>query len=186
VPGRGPHKADCLWRRVASAHADARVVHRLDQATSGLMLFARGAAAQRALAGAFERRAIDKRYVAVVDGCVMADAGAIELPIGVDWPHRPRQRIDVAHGRAACTRWRVLARAADGCSTRLELEPITGRSHQLRLHLLAVGHPILGDGLYAPEGVRSRAARLLLHATRLGLAHPLDGRSLAFESPVPF
>jgi tRNA pseudouridine32 synthase/23S rRNA pseudouridine746 synthase len=186
VPGRGPHKADCLWRRVAAAHADARVVHRLDQATSGLMLFARGAAAQRALARAFERRTIEKRYVAVVDGCVAADAGAIELPIGADWPCRPRQRVDVAHGRAACTRWWVLARAADGRSTRLELEPITGRSHQLRVHLLAIGHPILGDALYAPELVHSRAARLLLHATRLALAHPLDGRALAFESPVPF
>jgi tRNA pseudouridine32 synthase/23S rRNA pseudouridine746 synthase len=186
VPGRGAHKADCLWRRVAVAHPDVRVVHRLDEATSGLMLFARGAAAQRALAGAFERRAVDKRYVAVVDGCPAAERGAIELPLGVDWPNRPCQRIDLAHGRAACTHWRVLARAPDGRSTRLELEPLTGRSHQLRVHLLSIGHPILGDPLYAPEGVRARAPRLLLHASRLALAHPLDGRRLAFESPVPF
>ncbi|HUP07759.1 MAG TPA: RluA family pseudouridine synthase [Caldimonas sp.] len=186
VPGRGPERADCLWARLRVTHAEARIVHRLDEATSGLVVFARTAHAHRRLARAFERREVDKRYVAIVHGCVRADAGSVELPLAPDWPRRPRQRIDVSHGRAAVTHWRVLARAADGGSTRLELAPVTGRTHQLRVHLEALGHPILGDALYAPLDVRARASRLLLHSSRLSLAHPFESRSLVFESPAPF
>jgi tRNA pseudouridine32 synthase/23S rRNA pseudouridine746 synthase len=186
VPGRGPERADCLWSRVRDVHADARIVHRLDQATSGLMLFARSAHAHRRLARAFERREVEKRYVAVVDGCVAADSGTVELPLAPDWPRRPRQRIDLLEGRTAVTHWKVLARADDGRSTRLELAPLSGRTHQLRVHLQALGHPILGDPLYASPDAQVRAPRLLLHASALALAHPFESRKLAFESDVPF
>ena len=186
VPGRGPERADCLWSRVRGTHGDARIVHRLDQATSGLMVFARTAHAHRKLARAFERREVQKRYVAVVDGCVAADAGIVDLPLAPDWPQRPRQRIDLRHGRAAITHWRVLARADDGRSTRLELAPVTGRTHQLRVHLRTLGHAILGDTLYAPPDAQARAPRLLLHASRITLAHPFEGRPLTFESQAPF
>jgi len=186
VPGRGPERADCLWSRVRDVHADARIVHRLDQATSGLMLFARSAHAHRRLARAFERREVEKRYVAVVDGCVAADSGTVELPLAPDWPRRPRQCIDLLDGRAAVTHWKVLARSDDGRSTRLELAPLTGRTHQLRVHLQALGHPILGDWLYASPDAQARAPRLLLHASGLALAHPFESRNLTFESHVPF
>jgi tRNA pseudouridine32 synthase/23S rRNA pseudouridine746 synthase len=182
VPGRG--EPDCLAARVQAMFADARVVHRLDQATSGLMLFARGAAMQRALSMAFARRAVDKRYVAVVAGVMAEDQGTIELPLMRDWPNRPRQIVDHAQGKPSLTRWRVLAR--DAASTRVELAPLTGRSHQLRVHLQAIGHPIVGDGLYAPADVQALAARLLLHASALSFAHPVSGEGLRVSSDAPF
>lgn len=190
VPGRGPDKQDCLAARAQRLWPDALVVHRLDMATSGLFLMARGAAMQRRLSMAFERREVDKRYVAVVAGRLQTPAGAqdawarIDLPLGADWPNRPRQVIDAARGRPSVTRWRVLETGAD--CTRVELEPVTGRSHQLRVHLLAIGHPILGDALYAPPGVQARAPRLLLHACQLRLLHPASGEAIAFESHAPF
>jgi tRNA pseudouridine32 synthase/23S rRNA pseudouridine746 synthase len=186
VPGRGPDKQDCLALRAQSLWPDARVVHRLDMATSGLFLMARGLHVQRALGRAFEARRIGKHYVAVVDGELAAPGteGMIDLPLAADWPNRPRQRVDHANGRPSVTRWRVLA-LADG-TTRLALEPATGRTHQLRVHLQAIGHPILGDALYAPAPVQARAARLLLHACRLELAQPSSGEVLAFESTPPF
>lgn len=183
VPGRGEHKADCLWARVRERFADALVVHRLDQATSGLVVFARGAAAQRALSRAFAAREVAKVYVAVVSGEVAGEAGEIDLPLAADWPNRPRQVVDRERGKPSLTRWRVLARSAG--ATRLALEPVTGRSHQLRVHLQALGHPIVGDALYAPPGVAA-APRLLLHATRLAFAHPAGGGAVAFESPPLF
>lgn len=182
VPGRGEAGQDCLALQVQARFADARVVHRLDMATSGLMLFARGAAMQRALSRAFAERRVGKRYVAVVEGWLAGDAGEIALPLAADWPNRPRQRVDAEHGKPSLTRWRVLARASD--STRLELEPVTGRSHQLRVHLQHIGHPIRGDTLYAPAP--PGADRLLLHATQMALTHPGDGRPLVFDSPPPF
>lgn len=189
VPGRGADQADCLWQRVRTLHADALVVHRLDQATSGLMMFARGLAAQRALGQDFASRAVLKGYVAVVAGDVAGEAGEIDLPLAADWPNRPRQCV-ATHGKPALTRWRVLARtrgvAGKGATTRLALQPVSGRSHQLRVHLLALGHPIVGDTLYAPPDVAAAAPRLLLHACTLSLRHPQHGRALAFESPVPF
>ena len=190
VPGRGEDKQDCLSRRAQSVYPDALVVHRLDMATSGLMLMARGAAMQRAISQLFERREVHKRYVAQVDGQLApaptADGwGLIDLPIAVDWPRRPLRIIDAA-GKPSQTRWRSLAFNSEANCTRVELEPITGRSHQLRVHLLALGHPILGDALYAPDAVLARSPRLLLHACALRLLHPATGALLSVESPADF
>jgi tRNA pseudouridine32 synthase/23S rRNA pseudouridine746 synthase len=186
VPGRGEDKQDCLSARAQRLWPDALVVHRLDMATSGLFLMGRGPHMQRVLGRAFAERQVAKRYEAVVAGRVGAvgQEGTIALPLAADWPNRPLQKVDVDGGRPSTTRWRVLAVADD--STRLALEPVTGRTHQLRVHLLAVGHAILGDALYAPEPVRARAPRLLLHATSLQLGHPATGEPLAFHSPTPF
>lgn len=183
VPGRQePWLYQNLTRFVQAEWPDALTVHRLDMATSGLMLFARGIDAQRRLSLAFERRYVAKRYLAVVEGVMADDAGEVDAPLIVDWPNRPRQIVHPTLGRHALTRWRVLARDAD--STRVELEPVTGRSHQLRVHLMHVGHPIRGDEFYAPEPLR--APRLLLHAQRLTFAHPGSGEPITFESPCPF
>jgi len=184
VPGRGAHLQDCMATRVQALFADALVVHRLDMATSGLMLFARGIEAQRRLSRAFAQREVHKRYVAVVHGALDAEQGEIDLPLIADWPNRPRQKVDHAHGKPSLTRWRVID--ADTDRTRVELEPVTGRAHQLRVHLLAIGHPILGDALYAPPEVLARADRLLLHAAQLRFAHPVSGETVAIESAVPF
>jgi tRNA pseudouridine32 synthase / 23S rRNA pseudouridine746 synthase len=191
VPGRGADKQDCLSTRVQQQFADALIVHRLDMATSGLMLMARGAAMQRQLSHAFATRQVHKRYIAVVDGHVTpsSDAwGVIDLPILVDWPRRPLRIID-SHGQASVTRWRVLAHEAgvDGqAQTRLELEPVTGRSHQLRVHLQAIGHTILGDALYGNAEVQARSERLLLHACELALRHPVNGEPLRLRSAPDF
>jgi tRNA pseudouridine32 synthase/23S rRNA pseudouridine746 synthase len=186
VPGRGPQNADCLAVRVQALHADALVVHRLDMATSGLIVFGRGAAMQRALSIAFARRQVEKTYIALVAGLVAEDSGEIDLPLIADWPNRPRQQVDRANGKPSLTRWRVLARDAALGRSRLALSPVTGRSHQLRVHLQAIGHPILGDTLYAPPDVARAAPRLLLHASRLQLPHPASGHGLDLQSPAPF
>jgi tRNA pseudouridine32 synthase/23S rRNA pseudouridine746 synthase len=191
VPGRGEDKQDCLSARVQAAYPDALVVHRLDQATSGLMLMARGPAMQRALNQSFESREVGKRYVAVVEGRLPPGAdpqawSLIDLPIIVDWPRRPLRIIDAEHGKPSQTRWRVMAFDAAANTTRVELEPLTGRSHQLRVHLQALGHPILGDALYAPAEVQAKAPRLLLHACALRFTHPASGLPLSFESAPGF
>lgn len=200
VPGRGDAGRDSLAVRVQALWPDALVVHRLDQATSGLMLFARGAAVQRALSALFRERRVHKRYEAWVHGRVAGDCGSIALPLAADWPRRPRQRVDLAHGRPSLTRWRILARAEapQTARTRLELEPFTGRSHQLRVHLAALGHPIVGDALYAPPPpppppglhdagpLPTPASRLLLHATGLGLEHPGSGALVSWHHAAPF
>jgi tRNA pseudouridine32 synthase/23S rRNA pseudouridine746 synthase len=195
VPGRGDAGRDCLSARVAAHWPDARVVHRLDMATSGLMLLARGAAMQRQLSIAFAERRVHKRYVAVVHGLVEHDEGEIDAPLAADWPNRPRQQVDRARGRPSLTRWWVCERDAAAARTRLELEPVSGRAHQLRVHLAHIGHPIVGDALYGGEGdlpaarttrLDRQARRLLLHAERLELEHPRDGRPLVFVSPAPF
>ena len=182
VPGRGEDKQDCLAARAQRLWPDALVVHRLDMATSGLFLMGRGLAMQRRLSRDFAERRVDKRYEAVVRGLVEADEGTIDLPLSADWPNRPRQVVDAA-GRPSQTRWRVLARDPVAQTTRLALEPLTGRTHQLRVHQLAIGHPIVGDALYAPG---DGGARLMLHATWLALAHPATGEPVVFDSPVPF
>lgn len=189
VPGRGADKQDCLAARVQTRYPDARVVHRLDMATSGLLAMARGAMAQRTLSAAFAMRAVSKRYIAVVAGRLdppPADWGVIELPIAADWPNRPRRIVDPLHGKPSITRWRVAGYEHGGANTRVELEPVTGRTHQLRVHLRAIGHPILGDTLYAPSAVQDASARLLLHATTLRFAHPASGEAMTFASRVPF
>ena len=186
VPGRGPDKADCLSARLQAIHPDAQIVHRLDMATSGLILLARGAEAQRRMSTAFAERRVAKTYIAVVDGLPAADAGEIDLPLSADWPNRPRQKVDVLLGKPSCTRWQVLSRDPIRGQTRLLLQPVTGRSHQLRLHLSAIGHAILGDRLYASAAVAGTAPRLLLHASRLQFDHPDHGQALDLASAPLF
>jgi len=186
VPGRGEAGLDNQASRVQAAVADALVVHRLDMSTSGLLLFARGKDMQRRLSHAFAQREVHKEYIAVVDGLLAADRGEIDLPLLTDWPNRPKQKVDFADGKPALTRYTVLERDAARGTTRLRLEPVTGRSHQLRVHLLAIGHPIAGDALYAPPDALAKAPRLLLHAQSLALPHPVDGRPMRFHSPAPF
>ena len=189
VPGKGPDKQDCLSARAQQRWPGALVVHRLDQATSGLVLMALHPQAQRCLSRAFEERQVAKRYQAVVQGRMGAADGAwqaIDLPIAADWPRRPLRVIDPEKGKPSLTRWRTLAHDAAAGTTRIELEPVTGRTHQLRVHLAAVGHPILGDALYADAATQARAPRLLLHASHLAFAHPGTGAAMAFEWPADF
>ncbi|MFO0962310.1 MAG: RluA family pseudouridine synthase [Phycisphaerales bacterium] len=186
VPGIGPEKADCLIARLQDRWPGARVVHRLDRDTSGVLVVARDAATHRHLSMQFEARTTAKRYIALAAGHPQKDAGEIDLPIRKDLVNAPLQIIDFAHGRPSVTRWRVLERTTAPDCTRFELEPITGRSHQLRVHLLAIGHPILGDDLYAPPEVRKLAPRLCLHAAKLEFTHPATGQRVAFESPPVF
>lgn len=183
VPGRGADKQDCLVVRLQQYFPDALVVHRLDMATSGLMVFARGAEMQRRLSRMFHDRDVQKRYVAVVAGKLENAAGEIDLPIAADWPNRPLQKIDVVAGKPSLTRYRLLAYDAQNGSSRVELEPFTGRSHQLRVHMAVIGHPILGDALY---GNAASAPRLLLHASALGFPHPLGDTPLSFVCEPPF
>ena len=183
VPGKGPHLADCLIARVQDAFPDALLVHRLDRDTSGVMIFALTPHAQRHLGLQFEKRMTRKTYVARVWGVPQEKTGTIDLPLIVDWPNRPRQRIDHEEGRAAQTDWEVVART--DTETRVALTPITGRSHQLRVHMLSLGHPILGDTLYA-EGTAREHSRMMLHAELLELRHPTGGRWMRFEAPAPF
>ena len=184
VPGRGPHLQDCLASRVQAAFPAAVVVHRLDRDTSGLMLMALDAAAQRHLSRQFENRVVRKRYECLVSGQPEADDGLIDLPIARDPARPPRYRIDPVTGRPSQTRWRVLARLTD--RSRLEVEPITGRSHQIRLHLATLGHQILGDPLYADPTTLAADRRLCLHATTLSIHHPDDDRPITWHSPCPF
>lgn len=184
VPGRTPELHDCMASRVQALVPDALVVHRLDMATSGLLVFARSKAVQRALGDAFAQRRVVKRYEAVVAGELAQDAGEIDLPLIADWPRRPLQKVDTESGKPSLTRFEVIARQPG--RTRVALMPLTGRSHQLRVHLMALGHPILGDTLYAPPDVAALSPRLLLHASELGFSHPLSGEALRFTSPVPF
>ena len=191
VPGRGDDKQDCLAARAQAEFPDARVVHRLDMATSGLIVMARGPAAQRTLNLGFEKRQVHKQYVAVVQGLLAPPEtnegwGLIDLPLILDWLNRPRSIVDHEQGRPSRTRWRVLAHNAAAGTTRVLLEPVTGRSHQLRVHLQALGHPIVGDRLYAPPEVADAAPRLMLHAQRLALFHPATGTPMVFDSAAPF
>lgn len=183
VPGRGPERADCLVARVQREYPDALTVHRLDMSTSGLLLLGRGAEMHRHFSKLFRERLVDKRYVAVVAGLMSAEAGEIDLPLIVDWPNRPRQKVDFETGKPSLTRFRVISRDPQAQTTRVELEPVTGRSHQLRLHLASLGHPILGDELYGDE---ASAPRLLLHAAELAFADPESGERLEFRSAPPF
>ena len=187
VPGRGADKADCLLSRVQAEFDDALAVHRLDMETSGLIVLARGAAMHRKLSMRFEARQVSKAYVAVVAGTMAGPCGEIDLPLIADWPNRPRQIVDPIRGKPSLTRWRMLAYDAATDTSRLMLEPVTGRSHQLRVHLASLGHPILGDSLYADDAVRLAAPRMLLHACMLDLGPAEDEQTpWRFESPVPF
>lgn len=187
VPGKDPSLADCLEARVQARYADrpeTKVVHRLDKDTSGLLLVAFDKKALGALGSQFEHRKIDKYYVARVWGDIDGDSGLIDLPLATDWENKPRQRVDHEAGRSSQTRWEVLAREPG--ITRLKLIPLTGRTHQLRVHMLSIGHPILGDSFYATGAALAAADRLQLHAEMLGFAHPDDHRRCEFIVPAPF
>ena len=187
VPGKGDDKQDCLSARAQRRYPDALIVHRLDMATSGLMLMARGPEMQTTISKLFETRAIHKGYLAVVDGYMAPSSSwnLIDLPIALDWPNRPLRIIHAA-GKASQTRWRALHSDSNADTTRMELEPITGRSHQLRVHLKALGHPIVGDALYAPAALAAKASRLLLHACLLRFVHPAIAQDMIFENTPPF
>lgn len=186
VPGRGAEKQDCLITRVQSAYPDALIVHRLDFDTSGLIVLARGKAMHRRLSMLFQSREVDKRYVAIVAGELASSAGEIDLPLIVDWPNRPLHKVDFATGKPSLTFYRVLGYDAGRRASRVELIPATGRTHQLRVHLQALGHPILGDTLYADPATRQMSDRLLLHAEHLALAHPQSGAPLTFDCAASF
>ncbi len=181
VSAKPPGPADCMEARAREAFPEALLVHRLDRDTSGVMVFARSRLAQRHLNWQFERRQVAKTYLARVSGAVAGEAGRIDMPLTCDWPNRPLQMVCRERGKAAQTDWRLLAREA--AATRLELRPLTGRSHQLRLHLAAIGHPVLGDPFY---GDAAAATRLQLHAARIGFRHPEGGAWVEFAAEVPF
>jgi len=183
VPGKLAGAGECLLAWLEAMDAGTLLVHRLDRDTSGVMVFARHRPAQRHLGLQFERRHAEKRYIALVRGMPERHAGEIDLPLTADWPNRPRQKVCRDTGRAAHTLWEVIGRHRGGA--RLALMPRTGRSHQLRVHLAEIGHPILGDPLYGPEGGHD-ACRLMLHAERLGLRHPDGGAPVTFAAAAPF
>ena len=183
VPGKGEHLSDCLLSRVQAVFPEALLVHRLDRDTSGVMVFALTPHAQRHLGLQFEKRQVKKTYIARVWGAMAEKSGVIDLPLIVDWPNRPMQKVDHEEGRPALTEWKV--RKSDGKTTRVALFPKTGRSHQLRVHMREIGHPILGDPFYA-EGAARDFPRLMLHSEELRLRHPDGGRGMTFRAPAPF
>jgi tRNA pseudouridine32 synthase / 23S rRNA pseudouridine746 synthase len=190
VPGKGPEKADCLRTRVQQVYHEALTVHRLDMSTSGILLMARSAELHRKLSIAFQDREVKKRYVAIVDGRVLESPlqewQLIDKPIATDWINRPLQKIDPIEGKASQTHYKIVSYDAATDTTRLELAPITGRTHQLRVHLQSLGHPILGDHLYASPEVMAKSARLMLHASQLTFTHPVTGDVLDLHCDAPF
>ncbi len=181
VPGKGPDKQDCLYHRVLEQFPDALVVHRLDMDTSGLILFARSLDVQRNLSMQFEKREIEKTYVAVVEGALDKDVGLVDFPMRKDMEQRlpPKHVVDCVRGKKAITEWKVLEH--DDKTTRVALFPKTGRSHQLRVHMESIGHPIVGDPIYGRP-----AERLMLHAQTLQFNHPVTAESIRLECPAPF
>lgn len=182
VPGRGEGLADCLIARLAAAFPEILLCHRLDRDTSGIMVFALTKEAQRRMGRAFETRKVAKRYAARVAGAVAEASGTVDLPLIVDWPNRPLQHVDHEHGRRAVTEWRREAVEED--TTRMRLVPRTGRSHQLRVHMREIGHPILGDPFYSTDP--ERWPRMMLHAEGLKFAHPVTGAVMRLVVPAPF
>ncbi|SMO72294.1 RluA family pseudouridine synthase [Paracoccus laeviglucosivorans] len=183
VPGRGDDRADCLINRLRGAFPTVLLVHRLDMDTSGVMVFGLTPHAQRTLSKQFEERRTKKTYVARLWGRLQPKSGTVDLPLIVDWPNRPRQKVDHDTGKPAQTDWRVI-RQTDA-ETRVRLSPVTGRSHQLRVHMASLGHPILGDPLYA-SGAAADFPRLMLHAETLRFKHPDTGVMQSYSAPVPF
>ncbi len=184
VPGNKEDHTDCLETRALKEFPSARVVHRLDRGTSGIFIMALNPQAHRHLGLQFEKRQTQKTYIAEVIGIVKEDSGHIDLPMRTDWYNRPKQMVDTYFGREAITDWKVISRGEN--TTRLELYPKTGRSHQLRVHLQELGHPILGDSFYAPPHAVAMSERLLLHAERLEVYHPKNGDRVTFKDPCPF
>jgi len=189
VPGRLPEHQDCLQNRVQRVLPTATVVHRLDMATSGLIIMALNKPAHVAISRQFEQRKTQKSYIARVFGHIEKQQGSVDLPLICDWPNRPKQKVDHENGKQSLTHYQVIAYNelnSGGESTLVELTPITGRSHQLRVHMLALGHPILGDRLYADGQALSASPRLQLHAKTLSLTHPVTDELLCFKTPCPF
>lgn len=186
VPGRGADKQDCLSARAQSVYSDALVVHRLDEATSGLVLMARGKAMQAEMSRQFRERIPKKDYIAVASGLIETDSGEMNWPLICDWENRPRQKVDYDIGKPSLTEFEVISRDTELNTTRVRLYPITGRSHQLRVHLQQLGHPILGDDLYADKKAQAQSPRLCLHAHHLTILHPVMQEWLTFEAKVEF
>lgn len=186
TPGRGDDKQDCLLSRLQYEFPDAEVVHRLDMATSGLMIFALDKTMQRELSILFQQRKVHKVYTAVVEGLIETDKGSINLPMITDWPNRPLQAIDYEKGKPALTHFEVMKRDDDKNITWVELMPMTGRTHQLRLHMKTLGHAIIGDNLYSPSTSVISSPRLLLHATLLGFRHPMTRQQVNVSLPADF
>ncbi|MFK8040708.1 RluA family pseudouridine synthase [Congregibacter sp.] len=184
VPGRHPLNHDCMITRLQERYPDALVVHRLDLDTSGIMIVARGKPSQAALSRLFQERSVDKQYRAWVAGNVADDEGKIDLPIARDWENRPLQKICAETGKKSLTYFKVLKR--ENGNSYLELQPATGRTHQLRIHCREMGHPILGCDMYAPPAILGSAPRLMLHASRIAFPHPVTGRKLVGHCPAPF
>jgi len=186
VPGRGASKQDCMASRIQAEYPAAVTVHRLDMETSGVMVMALDKPVQRKLSLLFQERRVQKRYIAIVSGCMQSSRGEIDLPLIADWPNRPRQIVDRKNGKPSTTYFRVIGRDRENCSTRVELKPVTGRTHQLRVHLHSLGHSILGDRLYSDRDAGTRADRLMLHAESLAFHHPQTNEFLNFECASPF
>ena len=185
VPGRAPENKDSIMTRIQADFPTAESVHRLDMATSGVIVVALTKAAERELKRQFREREPKKSYVARVWGHLALDEGLIDLPLICDWPNRPKQKVCYETGKSSQTQYQVLSRDTDG-STRVKLSPITGRSHQLRVHMLAIGHPILGDGFYAPAEAKAMASWLQLHAQELCITHPEFGTVMHFTCEPEF
>jgi len=185
VPGKGLEKQDCLVSRCAAEFGEIHIAHRLDMSTSGIITFARYKDAVRAMNQLFAGREVNKTYIAVVGGLIQQDSGEINAPLMVDWPNRPKQKID-DQGKPSCTHYKVISRDVKENTSRVELTPITGRSHQLRVHMMSLGHAILGDEFYASDEVFAKSNRLLLHATQLDFIHPLTKQALHIHCPPDF
>jgi len=186
VPGRGADKQDCMASRACKRYPEALVVHRLDMETSGLLLMARGEEAQRVLSGLFQQRSVNKTYLALIAGNLSPAQGEINLPLICDWPNRPMQKVDDTQGKPALTRFQKLDYYPELDASTVRLHPVTGRSHQLRVHMRELGHPILGDRLYAPPPIQQKASRLMLHAHCLEFVDPFSGEHHRYLSQPPF
>jgi tRNA pseudouridine32 synthase/23S rRNA pseudouridine746 synthase len=186
TPGRGPDKQDCLINRLLPQFPNARIIHRLDMATSGIVILALSHAAQVAMGHLFEKRLINKTYTAIVDGKLDQLSGEIDKPLICDWESRPIQKVCFDSGKAALTYYKSIGYDAINDWTRVSLEPKTGRSHQLRVHMLSLGHPIIGDFFYAPKPILAKSSRLLLHANQLSFQHPFLDKKINLQSKVPF
>lgn len=184
VPGRGPEKLDSVSHRLSLQFPEVHIVHRLDMATSGIMVFARNKEALRSLQQQFQNRQTEKSYQAIIAGHLTPTQGSINLPMRCDWPNRPKQMVCYEFGKKSLTRWRVMEYIAE--NTRVELLPFTGRSHQLRIHCDALGHPILGDNLYGTTQSQTATEQLCLHAQSLTFTHPSSEERLTFSSSAPF
>ena len=184
VPGKDPSLWDCVEHRARQTYPTAGMCHRLDKDTSGVLVLALNKPAHGRIGSQFEHRKTTKSYVARVSGIITEDRGGIDLPLATDWENKPRQRVDFENGRHAKTEWEVMEREAN--ATRVKLTPLTGRTHQLRVHMKALGHVILGDAFYAECDDLTAADRLQLHAAELGFTHPTRGEFMTFVAPTPF